>query len=96
MVDNFFRLLTCFILQISDPYRWLENPDSDETKAFVDAQNSITRPYIDDYEFRKSIYEKLNKVWNYPKYSVPYKRGQKYFFYKNTGLQNQRSLILIN
>lgn len=89
------RLCICSLtnrlrLQIYDPYRWLEDPESEETKKFVDAQNSLTTPYINQCAYKSSINERLTKLWNYQKYSCPFKRGENYFFYKNTGLQNQR------
>lgn len=77
-----------------DPFRWLEDPDSEETKKFVDAQNQVTRPYLDDYEHKNTIHNRLKKIWNYPKYSCPFKHGSNYFFYKNSGLQNQSILYI--
>lgn len=76
-------------MQITDPYRWLEDPDSEETKAFVEEHNKLAQPYLEG-EHWKLINEKLTKLWNYPKYSTPSRRGDYYYFYMNTGLQNQR------
>lgn len=78
-----------FGIGVSDPYRWLEDPDSEETKAFVDAQNNITRPYIDSCPYKESIKSRITTLWNYPKHSVPFKHGNKYYQYRNSGLQNQ-------
>lgn len=86
-------MLCCFV-QVPDPYRWLEDPDAEETKKYVDEQNSLTRPYLDGYQNRSTIEKRLKQIWNYPKYSCPNKHGNHYFFYKNTGLQNQHILYI--
>lgn len=76
--------------QVQDSYRWLEDPDSEKTKAFVDAQNSVTIPYLASCKARQDIHDRLKQLWDFPKYSCPARYGNKYYFYKNTGLQNQR------
>jgi prolyl oligopeptidase len=79
--DNYFGT------EISDPYRWLEDPDAEETQKFVDAQNSVTRPYLDGCSFKESIKSKITQLWNYPKFSTPYRHGNKYYQYRNTGTE---------
>ncbi|MFV0387524.1 MAG: prolyl oligopeptidase family serine peptidase [Pyrinomonadaceae bacterium] len=80
--------------KVADPYRWLENPDSPETKAWVTAENKVTEAYLDSLPRREAIKERLTKLWNYEKYSAPSKQGSKYFYYKNDGLQNQSVLYV--
>ena len=67
----------------------MEDPDAEETKKFVDAQNEVSKPFIQDCAEREKISESLTKLWNYPKFGVPSKRGDSYYFSKNSGLQNQ-------
>ncbi|KAL3283845.1 hypothetical protein HHI36_018015 [Cryptolaemus montrouzieri] len=78
-----------FDTKIVDPYRWLESPDAEKTKEFVEAQNRVTIPFLDECEYKPAIREKITKLWNYPKASEPYRHGSHYFQYRNTGLQNQ-------
>lgn len=80
--------------QVADPYRWLEDDNSEETKAWVVAQNAITMPYLNKLPAKKKIKKKLTALWNYEKYSLPYKEGGMYFFSKNDGLQNQYVLYV--
>ncbi|WP_338377399.1 prolyl oligopeptidase family serine peptidase [uncultured Flavobacterium sp.] len=77
---------------IQDPYRWLEDDHSEETKAWVKAQNEVTFGYLDKIPFRKQIKERLEKLWNYEKISAPFQEGDYTYFYKNDGLQNQSVL----
>jgi prolyl oligopeptidase len=74
---------------VADPYRWLEDPDSDETISWVKKENKLTAEYVNSYPGREKIEEWYTKIWNYPRYSLPYKHGDRYFFTKNDGLQNQ-------
>lgn len=67
----------------------MEDPDSEETQAYVNEQNSITRPYLDGCEYKEKIKDKIISLWNYPKYSVPFRHGEKFYQYRNSGLQNQ-------
>jgi len=78
--------------KVADPYRWLENPASADTLAWVEAQNAITSQYISAIPARAKIQARMTALWDYPKYSVPVKRGDRYFFHKNTGLQDQSVL----
>lgn len=77
---------------IQDPYRWLEDDNSEETKAWVKAQNEVTFGYLDKIPFRKQIKERMEKLWNYEKISAPFKEGDYTYFSKNDGLQNQSVL----
>nr|WP_201443464.1 prolyl oligopeptidase family serine peptidase [Pirellula staleyi] len=74
---------------IADPYRWLEDPDSAETKAWVDAQSEVTRGYLDTIAARTAIRAKLEKIWNFERFGLPVKREHRYFYSRNDGLQNQ-------
>jgi prolyl oligopeptidase len=83
-------------VEVTDPYRWLEDPDSAETKAWVEAQNQVTFGYLNEIPQREAIKNRLTQVWNYEKYGIPFKRGDRYFYYKNDGLQNQNVLYVLN
>lgn len=76
------------LLQIHDPYRWLENTTSDETKKFIQEQNSITFPYLQSCTYRDKIRKKFKQSLEYDRIDGPFKRGPNYFLLKNQGLQN--------
>ncbi|WP_013325238.1 prolyl oligopeptidase family serine peptidase [Gloeothece verrucosa] len=82
-------------VEVSDPYRWLEDPDSEETRAWVEAENQVTFAYLAQISARDQIKERLTKLWDYEKYSVPFKQGERYFYFKNDGLQNQSVLYTL-
>ena len=77
---------------VADPYRWLEDAGSAETRAWVDAQNKVSAAYFQAVEQRPRIVERLTELIDFPRYSAPIKKGQHYFFSHNTGLQNQAVL----
>lgn len=87
-VDNYFGT------KVPDPYRWLENDKSEETAAWVKAENAVTFDYLGKIPFREKMKERLTKIWNFPKYGIPFKQGKHYFFYKNDGMQNQSVLYI--
>lgn len=80
---------------VQDFYRWLEDPDSDETKAWVEAQNQVTFAYLNEIPEREKIKQRLTQLWDYEKYGIPFKEGKRYFYYKNDGLQNQSVLYTL-
>jgi prolyl oligopeptidase len=83
-----------FGTKVADPYRWLEDETSTETKAWVDEQNKLTFGYLDKIPYREKLKDRLTQLFNYPRISAPFRRGDTYFFTKNDGLQNQ-SVIYI-
>ncbi len=80
--------------RIADPYRWLENTDSPETAAWVQAQNAVTFSYLAGIPARAAIRNRLTQVWNYPKYSSPSRAGNRLFYYENSGLLSQSILYV--
>ncbi len=80
--------------KIADPYRWLEDDNSDETKAWVVAQNKVTHEFLDTIPQRAALRERLTKLWNYERFSAPFERGGRFFYSHNTGLQNQSVLYV--
>ena len=81
---------------VADPYRWLEDANSADTKQWVDAQNQVTQSYLGQIPARAAIKQRLTRLWNYERYSVPYKEGGRYFYSRNDGLQNQAVLYTMN
>lgn len=86
VVDDYFGH------QVDDPYRWLEDDNSAETKAWVEAENKVTHNYLAQIPFREKIKARLTELWDYPKVSAPFKKGNYYYEFRNTGLQAQSVL----
>lgn len=87
-IDNYFGT------EVADPYRWLENLDSDQTKTWVEKQSEFTENYLSKIPFRDKIKDRLTHLWNYEKYSAPVKAGEYLIYEKNDGLQEQ-SIVYI-
>lgn len=83
VTDNYFGTA------VVDPYRWLEDDMADDTKAWVAEENKVTQNYLSQIPFRDAIKDRLTELWNYEKFSAPFKEGDYTYFYKNDGLQNQ-------
>ena len=80
--------------KVADPYRWLEDTDSAETHAWVEAENKLTFSYLDQIPYRQAIRDRLTKLWNYERYTSPHQEGGRYFYEHNDGLQNQNVLFV--
>lgn len=81
-----------FGTKVTDPYRWLENDMSAETAEWVKAQNEVSDNYFSKVPYRDAIRKRLTTIWNYEKFSMPFKAGAYLYYYKNDGLQNQSVL----
>ena len=77
---------------VPDPYRWLEDPDAPQTKAWVEAQNRLTFGWLEQVPARALLRTRLTQLWNYERYGLPVKKGDRYFYTRNDGLQNQAVL----
>ena len=82
--------------KVADPYRWLEDVDAPDTRGWIEAQNEVTFGYLESIEERELLRERLTELWNYERYSTPFKEGDRYFFRKNDGLQNQSVLYKLD
>ncbi|MDX2442762.1 MAG: prolyl oligopeptidase family serine peptidase [Bacteroidales bacterium] len=87
---------TYFGTDVSDPYRWLEDDNSEETMAWVKAQNEVTFSYLNAIPYKNKIKDRLTEIWDYEKVSTPWKEGGHYFISKNDGLQNQGVFYIMN
>ena len=76
-------------ISVSDPYRWLEDDQSSQTNRWVKAQNRVTNKFLKKIPYRDKIKERLTELNDYEKFSIPFQEGDKFYFYKNDGLQNQ-------
>ena len=85
----------CHGVKIADPYRWLEDPESEETQRWIKEENEVTFCYLEEVKEREEIKQRLTEIWDYEKYGVPFKQGDRYFYYKNDGLQNQNVLYTL-
>lgn len=81
---------------VADPYRWLEEINSPQTQAWIAAQNAVTEAYLAQLPQRETLRQRLTELWNYERYGVPFKRGDRYFLTRNDGLQNQAVLYWMN
>lgn len=88
VVDDYFGT------KVADPYRWLEDEKAPEVKQWVEEENKVTFAYLEKIPYREKLRQRIREVYNYPRYSSPFRAGEYYFFYKNDGLQNQ-SVIYI-
>jgi prolyl oligopeptidase len=88
LIDDYFGI------KVADPYRWLEDMDSSETSAWIEAENRISAEYFQGIACREELREQVGAVYNYPKYFAPTSRGERIFFFKNDGLQNHAVLYV--
>lgn len=88
VVDDYHGVL------VPDPYRWLEDPESEETKEFVEKQAALADSVLSQCEYRDKLREELTSLYNHPRSYVPFKRGAKYFFFQNSGLQAHNVLYV--
>ena len=87
-VDDYFGT------KVADPYRWLENDNAAETKSWVESENKVTSAVLDRIPFRAEVRQRVRALSNYRKYSAPFRKNGKVFFFLNDGLQNQAVLYV--
>ena len=85
-----------FGTKVADPYRWLEDDLSTDTKKWIKEENTVTFNYLEQIPFREVFKKQLTDLWNYEKISAPFKKGTYSYFYKNDGLQQQSVLYRIS
>ena len=90
VVDDFFGS------KVPDPYRWMEEEKTPELRSWIDAENKLTRSFLDKIPYRNEIKKEITDRFNYPKYSLPEKKNGRYFYFKNDGLQNQSVLYTLD
>ncbi len=90
VVDNYHGT------DVKDPYRWLEDDNSAETKAWVEAENAVTQEFLKAIPQRDEIRDRLKKLWNYERIGLPHKEGGRWFFQRNSGLQDQAVLYVVD
>jgi prolyl oligopeptidase len=78
--------------RVADPYRWLEDLGSVDTKAWIDAENATTLPFLERLSQRATLIERLTQLWNYPRTDLPLREAGQIFYRQNTGLQKQSPL----
>ncbi|XP_031375378.1 prolyl endopeptidase [Punica granatum] len=88
VVDDYFGV------KVSEPYRWLEDPDSEETKEFVQNQVKLTESVLKTCDTRQKLHDRITKLFDHPRYEAPFRRGNKFFYFHNTGLQAQSVLYV--
>ncbi len=81
-------------VKIADPYRWLEELDSDATRQWIEAQNRVTFDFLSGIAQRQALVDRLTELWNFERFGLPVKRGGRYFYTRNDGLQNQSVLYV--
>jgi prolyl oligopeptidase len=82
-------------VKVTDPYRWLEDLDSEETRTWVEAENRLSFGFLAAIPARSTIRDRITKLWDHEKYGVPFKQGNRYFYTRNSGLQNQGVLYTV-
>ena len=81
---------------VADPYRWLEDADSPQTREWIKHQNELTFDYLSKIPGRDRLRKRLTELWNYSRAMTIFHRGQRYFQFRNSGLQNQDVLYVMN
>jgi len=81
-------------IKVADPYRWLEDTDSADTRDWIEAENKVTFHYLEQIPYRQAIHDRLKTLWNFERYGVPEQQGGRYFYQHNNGLQNQNVLLV--
>ena len=82
-------------VKVADPYRWLEDLDSEETRNWVEAENKLTFGFLNEIPARSAIKDRITRLWNYERFGVPFREGKNYFYSRNSGLQNQAVIYTV-